>query len=199
MKKILSLTLLGALSAAPAFAQEEAAVSSSSGAAISWATDVHANVDITSYTSITVDGGAGFLGGLHQNMFFHKNVGAFVGVDLAMRAMSLNDSIMAKSLEIPFGFSFRYAMNETIQNSMKIGLFYSKAMTSVFDDVGNAPINLKGGLGLVLGASTFFPITPNFSLGLNSDFRFSFFSPFDGFNGSKRLSVAIGVAGRFSF
>ncbi|MBY0371242.1 hypothetical protein K2X33_11185, partial [bacterium] len=151
-------------------------------------------LDISSYPGINIRGGIGFNGQLIAQYFFSPSVGAYAGLGVVGRKMTLNSSANPLFLDIPFGLAFQYRSNPTMRNTIGIGLFYAQPLGDFPDTGGTEP--LQGVLGLDLQLNTYFHVSEAFELGFGSTFRFGFSSVFAAYSSPLLLGIDIGVSGR---
>ena len=156
--------------------------------------DVHGAMALVSYSKLNVSGGFGSTFGAHPTLFFHKSLGIFTGLDHISRPMELNTASSTRWLEIPFGLMFRGGPGDT----QLVGLGLSLALPlSDFEDTARV-YETNGGLSLVFLTNRYFPMNDSLSLGIYSDIRYSFHSPFkDAALSSGRIfSFDIGLGAR---
>lgn len=151
-------------------------------------------VDVSAYSNTNVQGGIGFGGQFLAQYFFTPVVGIYLGVAPAFRKMTLNSSENVPFLDIPLGVGFQYSFNPTVKNFIGLGVVYM-APLGAFNDSGGA-VNLQGTVGLDLQLNTYFPVSEGFEMGIGSDIRFSFASPFSTLSGPMMLSVQLGLTSR---
>jgi len=186
MKKIfLVSSLIGAL-----------LVSSSEARAQELSIDLHGAVALVNYSNLTVSGGMGSNFGSHPVFFFHKSLGFFTGFDYITRPMTLNDASSTKWLEIPVGLAFRGSPESSYFTGL--GLSYGMPLSNFKDS--SAAYETNGGLSLLLVTNRYYEIDPSFSLGIYTDIRYSFHSPFaDADLAAGRIfSFDIGLGARFN-
>jgi|GEM_PF-2045564 len=136
--------------------------------------DIHGAMALVSYSKLNVEGGFGGTFGAHPAFFFHKSLGVFAGVDYITRPMALNTSSSTKWLEFPLGLAFR--SGEGASQLIGLGLSISTPLSD-FEDVSRT-YETQGGVSLILVTNRYYEIDPMFSLGIYSDIRYSFHSPF---------------------
>jgi hypothetical protein len=136
--------------------------------------DVHGAMALVSYSKLNVSGGIGSAFGAHPALFFHKSLGIFSGLDHISRPMELNTASSTRWLEIPLGLMFRSGPGDT----QLVGLGLSLALPlSNFEDAARS-YETNGGLSLVFLTNRYYALNESLSLGIYSDIRYSFHSPF---------------------
>jgi hypothetical protein len=163
-------------------------------------TSVHLGIDVTEWTGTNVDSGFGFSGGATQYFYFHKFVGAFVGLDYSARSMGISSSSKTHWLDIPFGPSFRFSNSaiEGMKSTLDLGLVYMLPLTKTPADTAIGDLN--GVLGLHFGASTFFEISPSFEFGFYVTMKLGFKTAFEasGLDVGNPYPISLGLTGRFT-
>ncbi len=155
-------------------------------------------IAITNYSTTGAAGGIGFQGGVVGQFFFVPAVGVYSAVDLVARRIYPSGDPAGNALyvDVPFGVAFQYQAN-SVMNVIGLGAVFMLP-TSSFTS-GTTTLTLNPMVGLDMSINSFFPITENFEMGLVSNFRFSFASPFAIYASAYMLDVQIGLGGRVHF
>lgn len=160
------------------------------------------HTDVNLISGITNTSGDSFISydfSVNPIYFFHKNVGAFSGLEITQRGFDgTSPDPKVHYLDIPFGLSFAYRgfLGDSGRSFFNLGGFYGVALGD-YDNGTGGNLDDSNIFGLAIRGGSLFAVTEKFSLGFNSHLKFGLNDTFSGGSSNRSLDLGIGLSAGF--